>query len=235
LSISSSSSNFKYLSNFPLNEIDYLFRSNTAHIQLEANIITDIYSGFLCPGNEILKTTDISLHSASKTARASFQPDGNLVTYRDSPKTALWSSGTTNTGVKLKFQTDGNLVILNANGGIQWQSNSSCPADDYCVLKILNDGRLIIYTKTGVAKWTNTESNKISATNFQDGYAMCSPTPDNRLFLFNKSPKGPFTSDTISLPSNRITLLKEVPCQNTSISYFKLLSNSSSAWWEYNW
>ena len=228
-----SSSN--YLSKFPLNEIDYLFRSNTPHIQLEANIITDIYSGFLCPGNELLKTTDKSFYSASKTARATFQADGNLVTYKDNPKTSLWSSGTTNTGVKLKFQTDGNLVILNANGGIQWQSNSTCAAEEYCVLKMLNDGRLVLYTKTGVAKWTNTESNKISATNFQDGYAMCSPTPDNRLFLFMKSPKGPFASDTISSSSNRITLLKEVPCQNTSIAYFRLLSNGSNAWWEYNW
>jgi hypothetical protein len=53
--------------------------------------------------------------------RLILQTDGNLVLYLGS--TALWASGT-NSGVSLRSQSDGNLVLVNAAGNPVWASGT---------------------------------------------------------------------------------------------------------------
>ncbi|MFD7641965.1 hypothetical protein ACFV4P_15055 [Kitasatospora sp. NPDC059795] len=64
------------------------------------------------------------------TARLVMQSDGNLVAYyapghdftRQYP---TWATGTVGCGTKAVIRTDGNLVVLNASGGLCWESGTA--------------------------------------------------------------------------------------------------------------
>ncbi len=70
------------------------------------------------------------------------QGDGNLVLYQAGKATALWASNTT-TGVSLANQTDGNLVISDAQGSPLVHSNTWTAHAS--TLRLQNDGNLVLY------------------------------------------------------------------------------------------
>ncbi|MFF0388138.1 hypothetical protein ACFYS8_05500 [Kitasatospora sp. NPDC004615] len=64
------------------------------------------------------------------TARLVMQPDGNLVAYYApdndfSRQYPTWATGTVGCGAKAVIRTDGNLVVLDANGGLCWESGTA--------------------------------------------------------------------------------------------------------------
>ena len=69
---------------------------------------------------------------------------------------------------KLKYQTDGNLVLYNADESKDyWASNTSGQAAGYLTLQ--DDGNLVIYSNMGVAYWaTNTAGNPGATFFIQD-------------------------------------------------------------------
>ena len=83
---------------------------------------------------------------------------------------------TTATPGKLYFQTDGNIVVSQANGQSQWSTNTAGTSGPGLLLKVQNDGNLVMYDSTSKAYW----NSNTKATNFAgwgdaalDGYTMC--------------------------------------------------------------
>jgi hypothetical protein len=72
-----------------------------------------------------------SEHTSPSPDHASWQSDGNLVTY-DTSHSAYWASNTANSGYTLNFQWDCNMVIRNSSGTPIWASNSNL---QYCTTK----------------------------------------------------------------------------------------------------
>ena len=65
---------------------------------------------------------------------------------------SIWATNTPGSGGDgLKFQTDGNLVIYNNDGGVAWSSNTVGKAGTKLVLQ--DDGNLVLYGDDGSAHW----------------------------------------------------------------------------------
>lgn len=100
--------------------------------------------------NQWLNVND-SLTSTNGDFRLVMQGDGNLVLYRLSDSTALWSTQTQgNAGAEAVMQGDGNLVVYK-NGVALWESNT----DGYPMsfLNMQNDGNLVIYSSSNNPLW----------------------------------------------------------------------------------
>ena len=83
--------------------------------------------------------------------RLVMQTDGNLVLYRLSDWTALWSSGTNgNSGAFAIMQGDGNLVVYK-NTTPLWSSNTNGNPNAY--LNMQTDGNLVIYSASDSPLW----------------------------------------------------------------------------------
>ena len=66
---------------------------------------------------------------------------------------------------KLKYQTDGNLVLYNADESADyWDTGTSGQAAGYLTLQ--TDGNLVIYSNTGVAVWATDTDGNLGATFF---------------------------------------------------------------------
>lgn len=81
-----------------------------------------------------------------------FQTDGNLVVYNNYDE-VLWSSKTSNRGVRAIFQTDGNLVIYDSRNQALFASNTGQLSGR--TLKMQDDGNLVIYNARNVAVWAS--------------------------------------------------------------------------------
>lgn len=80
-----------------------------------------------------------------------YQPDGNLVLYRDDGK-PLWSSKTSGTSAgAAAMQEDGNFVIYNADGVPVWASNTG--GYPGATVSMQSDGNVVIYTSSGAPIW----------------------------------------------------------------------------------
>lgn len=92
-----------------------------------------------------------SLHSSDGTWFLRMQVDGNFVLYQNG--TAIWSTGTHNhPGAKVIMQTDGNLVVYDANGTTPlWASNTYLSAADRLVL--YDDGDLVLLDPDNQVIW----------------------------------------------------------------------------------
>ncbi|BFU47312.1 hypothetical protein [Krasilnikovia sp. MM14-A1004] len=82
-------------------------------------------------------------------AKLSFQSNGNLVISDRSTGRTSWSTNTANSGAtRMKFQTDGNLVLYKANGVAVWSSktNNKCTGlRSYPLLALQEDSNFVIY------------------------------------------------------------------------------------------
>ncbi|MFD8480265.1 glycoside hydrolase domain-containing protein [Kitasatospora sp. NPDC059673] len=86
----------------------------------------------------------------SATVRMVMQDDGNLVLYRRSDNSVLWTSYTyNNPGAYLFMQPDGNLVIYKAGTttGALWQSSTYSNPGAYGLLQ--DDGNFVVYRQGG--------------------------------------------------------------------------------------
>lgn len=79
------------------------------------------------------------------------QSDGNLVLYRNSDSTALWSSQTNgNPGAEAVMQGDGNFVVY-LNTTPLWASNTS--GNPLAFLNMQDDGNLVVYSSSNSPLW----------------------------------------------------------------------------------
>ncbi|MEV7777135.1 hypothetical protein [Kitasatospora sp. NPDC088351] len=90
------------------------------------------------------------------TARLIMQSDGNLVTYYApghdwSRQSATWASGTVGCGVKAVMRADGNLVVLNASGGLCWESGTG--GHPHARLTLWRNGDLLITDTCNRTLW----------------------------------------------------------------------------------
>ena len=93
------------------------------------------------------------LESDNKLFRFYLQGDGNLVLREQSSGRSLWSSGTNGKGgIRLKLQTDGNLVLRNKRGSSVWSSKTSKSGG--VRLAMQGDGNLVLYTSSGKSVWS---------------------------------------------------------------------------------
>ena len=71
---------------------------------------------------------------------------------------------------KLKYQTDGNLVLYNATESQSyWDSGTSNTGQAAGYLRLQTDGNLVIYSSTGGVVWaTNTAGNRGATFRIQD-------------------------------------------------------------------
>ncbi|GAB4198769.1 MAG: hypothetical protein Tsb002_33870 [Wenzhouxiangellaceae bacterium] len=100
--------------------------------------------------NQWLHVND-SLTSTNGDFRLVMQGDGNLVLYRLSDSTALWSSQTNgNAGAEAVMQGDGNLVVYK-NSVALWASNTS--GNPMSFLNMQDDGNLVVYSSSNNALW----------------------------------------------------------------------------------
>ena len=88
-----------------------------------------------------------AVYSDSQSDQLILQSDGNLVIYCLScnPGKALWSTQTNGKGgTALYFQTDGDLVLRNANHKVIWHSNihSTCAGSELAYFTLQDDGNL---------------------------------------------------------------------------------------------
>ncbi|PJN26161.1 hypothetical protein [Kitasatospora sp. CB02891] len=81
---------------------------------------------------EQLPNTDAHIDNKGQfgTARLIMQSDGNLVAYYApdndfSRQQPTWATGTVGCGAKAVVRTDGNLVVLDASGGLCWESGTA--------------------------------------------------------------------------------------------------------------
>ena len=133
-----------------------------------------LYSNFtLNTGQSILASTD---------CYATLKPDGNFVLYHKVNETEIekWDSKTNTSQApkpfKLIMQTDGNLVLYDANDHAVWASNTQNRGKAPHRLVMQSDGNLVIYDKQYKATWaSNTNSiskYKISKTKLSRFYFL---------------------------------------------------------------
>ena len=95
------------------------------------------------------------IYPSTKTYSVILQSDGNLVAAtNDESYLPLWASTKHPNGavVKVSFQSDGNLVGIDANGQSVWNSGTQGNPD--AKLSVQPDGNLVIYSASGTALWS---------------------------------------------------------------------------------
>ena len=95
------------------------------------------------------------IYPSTKTYSVILQSDGNLVAAtNDESYLPLWASTKHPNGtvVKVSFQSDGNLVGIDANGQAVWNSGTQGNPD--AKLSLQPDGNLVIYSASGTALWS---------------------------------------------------------------------------------
>ncbi|RAG85510.1 glycoside hydrolase family 42 [Streptacidiphilus pinicola] len=98
-----------------------------------------------------------SVASCNGTYRLTLQSDGNLVLYKSG--TALWSSGTTNSGAThATMQGDGNLVLATSAGTAVWSTKTAGNTGAY--LDVQNDGNTVLYSAAGASLWSTGTAGK---------------------------------------------------------------------------
>lgn len=118
-----------------------------------------------------------AIYNDSQSDQLILQADGNLVIYCTScnPARALWSTQTNGKGGKfLFFQTDGELVLKNANNKIIWRSNirSTCDGSDRAYFTLQEDGNLaMLYDQVVGGKQIAIYLGGSASTNNQAGRA----------------------------------------------------------------
>ncbi|MFJ5921167.1 hypothetical protein ACIQF6_01040 [Kitasatospora sp. NPDC092948] len=97
-----------------------------------AHAVYDQPTASIWDGEQLLASNNGHIDNPGQfgTARLIMQRDGNLVTYYApnndfSHQQATWASGTVNCGAKAVIREDGDLVVLNANGGLCWESGTA--------------------------------------------------------------------------------------------------------------
>jgi surface antigen len=92
------------------------------------------------------------MKSPSGRYLAVIQRDGNFVVYDQgvSPQKAMWNSATQGSGLRVKLQSDGNMVVY--SGSTPKWSSSTAPAGGVR-LAMQDDGNLVMYSRGGIAVW----------------------------------------------------------------------------------
>lgn len=103
----------------------------------------------LRPG-ESLRPGD-SRTSQNREYTLHYQGDGNLVLYRNSDGTPLWSTGTLGGAGEAAMQGDGNFVVYNASGQPVWSSGTVNYPGAW--LAVQSDGNLVVYDVYGYPIW----------------------------------------------------------------------------------
>ncbi len=96
------------------------------------------------------------------------QRDGNLVVYNLEKNKAIWSSGSTKepglNGYKspayFMVQPDGNLVLYDKNGNVQWSSRSYGKGKFPFSLNMQDDGNLVLYDAGSNPIWSSNTQNQ---------------------------------------------------------------------------
>ena len=92
------------------------------------------------------------LVSSNRRYRLLYQTDGNLVLLDDIDAVALWSSETTGASAgQVVMQSDGNLVVYDAQGSGRWASGTV--GNPNARLVVQNDGNLVVYRADGQPLW----------------------------------------------------------------------------------
>jgi hypothetical protein len=129
-------------------------------------------------GDDMLPNEKLGFNQTISSRRGDyrliFQNDGNLVLYRGSKNSPVWSSNTANAGGTVAvMQNDGNLVIYGANQTPIWSTNTNGSGGTRLIVQ--DDGNVVIYRPDNVAVWsanTNQEqTNPPAAGNFPVIYA----------------------------------------------------------------
>ena len=71
---------------------------------------------------------------------------------------AIWNSNSHKRGAsgrKLELQTDGNLVLRDGNGEINWLTNTPGKGSGGYYLLLQNDANLVLYDKTNKSIWAS--------------------------------------------------------------------------------
>jgi hypothetical protein len=106
----------------------------------------------LQPNQDLMAST--SIRSANGQFRLTYQDDTNLVLYRNAGAVPLWATGFKPGGVGVNImQSDGNLVIYNAEGNPVWASGTYGNLGSRLVVQ--DDGNLVIYRPDGVPIWAS--------------------------------------------------------------------------------
>jgi hypothetical protein len=156
---------------------------------------TTLHAGdFLRPGEY--------LASSNHLAHLILQRDGNLVLYRTSDDSPLWSTGTNGQAVTTAaFQTDGNLVLRDAAGNPLWSSGTNGWGGD--TLTLQDDGNLVMLAKGNPVWSSDTQGfvgtrtgNKTSV--LTDAYNGISDAVDEAKDLINKIPGFAWATGLIS-------------------------------------
>jgi hypothetical protein len=108
--------------------------------------------GASLPNNGTNLTSQQCLRSPNGRYAFRMQSDGNAVVYDGS--VPIWNTVTYGvTGRYLSFQTDGNLVVYNANRTPAW--NSATYGRGATILKMQDDGNLVIYRANNSPVWSS--------------------------------------------------------------------------------
>ncbi|MGW4381294.1 hypothetical protein [Kitasatospora sp. NPDC004531] len=95
---------------------------------------------------------------ASGRVRLTMQADGNLVLYYLFDGKPIWSTGTDgHPGATATMQSDGNLVIKDANGAVL--NSSHTDGNGGAVAKVQNDCNFVVYNAAGAAIWSSNTYN----------------------------------------------------------------------------
>jgi hypothetical protein len=98
-----------------------------------------------------------SVYSPDGRFRLTYQTDANFVLYRSSDNLPLWAINCwpvcNNLGAPghAIMQTDGNLVVYDANGAPVWNSGTFGHPGAY--LQVQNDGNMVVYDTNGSPLW----------------------------------------------------------------------------------
>ncbi len=142
----------------PSNSLNKAFDKSVS-VSYAANINTS-----KCLGVKGFKFTINKRYTTASNINIVFQSDGNLVIYNGT--TALWSSGTCNSGAtSCVFQNDGNLVMYNSAGKAVWATRSANKGGNLLYLDY-NSGELYIYSSNKTVIWTskNSRGERIAVT-----------------------------------------------------------------------
>ncbi|GAA1951698.1 hypothetical protein [Kitasatospora viridis] len=124
-------------------------------------------------------------------ARLIMQTDGNLVTYYApggdfTREYATWASGTVGCGTKAVMRSDGDLVVLNASGGLCWESGTA--GHPHARLTVWRNGDVLITDTCDMTLWQRQPG--VSYVSGQSFGALATPDSTESPYIVLPPPTG---------------------------------------------